>query len=59
MTGILNGMTPMLAVMQLNPIQWVLFVAFAAVIILGIIVIAMIVVYWFISDLKILFGKGN
>ena len=46
----------MLAV-NLNPIQWVLFFAFLMPIALGGLLVTKIVWFWFVSDLKIIFGK--
>lgn len=47
----------MLAGTDLNPIQWVLFFAFLMPIALGGLLVTKIVWFWFVSDLKIIFGK--
>lgn len=43
--------------MNLNPIQWVLFFAFLIPIVLGGILVVKIVWYWFLSDVRIIFGR--
>ena len=47
----------MLASTDLNPIQWVLFFAFLIPIALGGILVVKIVWYWFLSDVRIIFGR--
>ena len=50
-------MTVLFAAAELDLMQWVLFVAILITIVLGVVAVAMALLYWFLFDLKLLFGS--
>ena len=59
MTGILNGMTPMLAATdpELDLMQWIIYGLFWVCIILWVLAWAKLIIYWIIENVKMIFGK--